>query len=305
LKGNDKVIIAGIAIVVVLAIIAIIGAACCVCVLCVSTPSSWHWGEWGGYTAQTEHRTDTTVHGGAANIELYVDTINGDIVIQESAAATNVTVTYDVFYPEGHMSDMQTGTRSDIINSDTVRITAEAKRNPGYILTGNYGAHITVMVPKNSSYILHLSTLNGAVNVAPLHGSSVVIDSKNGDVNLNGGNYDSIHMETYNGNVEAMGSYESNNVTLITRNGRIEVDTLQTAGTLNADTWNGRIKVTLPRDTLFKVEASTWNGQVHHNTIPMVATTDKKTQLIGYTNGGTGNLTLTLTTRNGEIDINY
>jgi hypothetical protein len=304
LKSNDKVIIAGIAIVVVLAIIAIIGAACCACIFCLGT-NTWHWGEWSGYTAQTEHRTDTTVHGGAANIELYVDTINGDIVIQESAATTNVTVTYDVFYPEGHMNDMQTGTRSEIINNDTVRITAEAKRNPGYILAGNYGAHITVMVPKNSSYVLHLNTLNGNVNVAPLHGSSVIMDSKNGDVNLNGGSYDTIHMETYNGDIEARGSYETNNATLITRNGRIEADTLQTAGILNADTWNGRIQITLSRDTLFKVEASTWNGQVRHNSIPVIATTDKKTQLIGYTNGGAGNLTLTLTTRNGEIDIDY
>jgi hypothetical protein len=245
------------------------------------------------------------MHGGAANIELYVDTINGNIVILESAATTNVTVTYDVFYPEGHTSDMQTSTKSDIINNDTVRITAEAKRNPGYVLTGNYGAHITVLVPKNSSYVLHLSTMNGDVDVAPLHGSSVILDSKNGDVNINGGSYDMIRMETYNGDVQAIGSYETNNATLITRNGKIEVDTLQTAGTLNADTWNGRIEVTLSKDTLFNVDASTWNGQVKHNAIPMIATTDKKTQLIGYTEGGVGNLTLTLTTRNGEIDINY
>jgi DUF4097 and DUF4098 domain-containing protein YvlB len=304
LKVDDKVIIAGIAIVVVLAIIAIIGAACCACLICVAT-SSTNWGSWGGYSAQTEHRTDMTVHEGAANIELYVDTINGNIVIQESATITNVTVTYDVFFPQGHTDDMQTGTRSDIINNDTVRITAEAKRNPGYILTGNYGAHITVLVPRNSSYTLHLSTLNGDVNVAPLHGSAAYLDSKNGDVSLNGGSYDTVRMETFNGNVEAMGGYESNNATLINRNGRIEVDTLQTAGTLNADTWNGRIDVTLPMDTLFTVDASTWNGQISHSLIPMTATTDKKTQLIGYTTGGRGNLTLTLTTRNGEIDIGY
>jgi len=305
LKSNDKVIIAGIAIIVVLAIIAIIGAACCACILCFSTSSTWHWGEWDGYTSQTEHRMDTTVHGGAANIELYVDTINGDIVIQESAATTNITVTYDVFYPEGHMNDMQTGTRSDIINNDTVRITAEAKRNPGFIPTGNYGAHITVLVPKNSTYVLHLSTLNGDVDAAPLHGSAAYLYSKNGDVRINGGNYDVVRMETLNGQVEAMGGYESNNATLITLNGKIEVDTLQVTGTLNADTWNGRIAVTLPRDTLFKVEASTWNGQVKHNSIPMIATTDKKNNLVGYTNGGEGNLTLKLTTRNGAIDIDY
>jgi hypothetical protein len=304
LKVDDKVIVAGIAIVVVLAIIAIIGAACCACIFCVGT-TSWNWGNWGGYSTQTEHRTDTTVHGGAANIELYADTINGNIVILESASITNVTVTYDVFFPEGHTSDMQTGTRSDIINNDTIRITAEAKRNPGYILTGNYGAHITILVPRNSSYTVHLSTLNGDVDVAPLHGSAAYLDSKNGDVSINGGNYDVVRMETYNGDVEAMGGYESSNATLINRNGKIEVDTLQAAGTLNADTWNGRIDVMLPRDTLFTIDANTWNGQISHSSIPITATTDKRTQLIGYTTGGRGNLTLTLTTRNGEINIGY
>jgi hypothetical protein len=305
LASNDKVIIAGIAIVVVLAIIAIIGAACCACVLCVST-SSWHWGEWGGYSATTEHREDTTVHAGAPNIELYVDTFNGNIVVQESATTTDVTVTYDVFYPQGRMSDVQTGTRSDNVNNDTVRITAEAKRNPSdIILTGNYGAHVTILVPKNSSYVLRLNTLNCDVRVAPLHGESVIMNSKNGDVTLNGGSYGSIRLETYNGAAEATGSYESTNATLITRNGRIVADTLQTTGTLYADTWNGRVDVTLPRDTLFTVDASTWNGRVSHNSIQLNTTVDRSNELKGTTSGGAGNLTVTLRTRNGEINIGY
>jgi hypothetical protein len=304
LKSNDKVIIAGIAIVVVLAIIAIIGAACCACVFCLGT-TPWHWGEWGGYATPTEHRTDTTVHGGAANIELYVETFNGDVTIQESAATTDVTVTYDVFYPEGRMSDIQTGTRSDIINNNTVRITAEVKRNPGYMLSGNYGAHVTIMVPKDSTYVLHLNTLNGDVSVAPLRGNSAYMSSMNGDVILKGGRYDVVRMETFNGQVEASGPFEATNTTLITRNGRIEVDTLQTSGTLYADTWNGRIDVTLPRDTLFTVDARTLNGRVNHNSLQFNTTVDKNAELKGYTAGGAGNLMVTLRTANGEIDIGY
>jgi hypothetical protein len=234
-----------------------------------------------------------------------VDTINGNVVIQESASATDITVTYDVFYPEGHMSDMQTGTRSDIVNNNTVRITAEAKRNPDYLLTGNYGAHVTVLVPKNSSYVLHLSTMNGDVRVAPLHGSAAFLDSKNGDVILNGGSYTMVRMETWNGNVEAGEGYETTNATLITRNGRIEADTLQTAGTLYADNWNGRVQVTLPAGTLFTIDARTSNGRVSRDSLQLNATVDKNTELKGYTAGGAGNLTVTLRTLNGEIDIGY
>ncbi len=302
MKVDDKVIIAGIAIVAVLAILAVIGAACCACMLFFST-TSWHWGEWNSYSQ--EHRTDTTVHGGAANIELYVNTINGGITIQESAAVTNVTVTYDIFYPEGRINDMLTSTRSNVINNDTVRITAEAKRNPGYLPTGNYGADVTVLVPENSSYVLNLNTWNGRVTVAPLHGSSAILYSMNGDVILDGGSYDIVRMETLNGDVDASGPFEATNTTLITKNGRIEADTLQSTGTLYADTWNGRVDVTLPRDTLFSVDASTLNGRVRHGSLQFNATVDKNSQLKGYTTGGAGSLTVTLRTANGEINIGY
>ena len=301
---TEKTIIAGIAIVVVLAIIAVIAAACCACMLFAST-NTFNWGQWGGYSTQTEHRTDTTVHAGAPNIELYVNTINGNVIIQESATATDVTVTYDVFFPQGRMSDMLTGTRSDIINNDTVRITAEAKRNPDTLMGGNYGAHVTVLVPKNSSYVLHLSTMNGDVRVAPLHGSAAYLDSKNGDVILNGGSYGTVRLETWNGNAEAGEGYETSNATLITRNGRIEVDTLQNAGTLYADNWNGRVSVTLPRDTLFSIDARTSNGRVSYGSLQFNTTIDRNNELKGTTAGGAGNLTVTLRTLNGEIDIGY
>lgn len=304
LTGNDKVIIAGIAIVVILAIIAIIGATCCACVLCLGT-SAYNWGDWEGYATQIEHRTDTIVHGGAENIELYVDTFNGNVVIQESAATTNVTVTFDVFYPAGRMSDMQTATRSERIDNDTVRITAEAKRNPGYLLNGNYRAHVTVLVPKNSYYVLNLNTINGDVRVAPLCGSSASLGSKNGDVIINGGRYDTLWMETFNGDAEAVGSYEAINATMITRNGGIEVDTLQTAGTLYAETWNGWIQVTLPSETLFTVDARASNGRIIHDTLELNTTIDRNSELKGYTAGGAGDLMVTLRTRNGEIDIGY
>ena len=165
MKGNEKVIIAGIAIVVVLAIIAIIGAACCACVLCLGT-TSWHWGKWGGYSAQTEHKTVTDTAAVADNIELYVDTIGGDVDIVLSPTVTTVTVDYDVYAPVGHLDNMVTRTTSVNVDNNTTRITAKAERKAG-VFTGNYGAGVTVTVPKNSSYHLNLHTLGGDITVPP------------------------------------------------------------------------------------------------------------------------------------------
>jgi hypothetical protein len=154
LKVDDKVIIAGIAIVAALAIIAIIGAACCACVFCVGT-TSWNWGNWGGYSTQTEHKAVTDTAAAADNIELYVDTIGGDVEIVLSPTVTTVAVNYDVYAPVGRLDNMVTRTTSINVDNNTTQITAKAERKPG-IITGNYGAGITVTVPKNSS--CHIST---------------------------------------------------------------------------------------------------------------------------------------------------
>jgi hypothetical protein len=301
LKVDDKVIVAGIAIVVVLAIIAIIGAACCACVFCVST-TSWNWGNWGGYSAQTEHKTVTYTPAAADNIELYVDTIGGDVDIVQSAVATSVTITYDVYAPVGHLDNLVTTTDSASVDNNTVRITAKAERKSG-IFSGSYGAGITVTVPKNSSYYLNLHTLGGAITVSPLHGSAVYMDTLGGKLNLNGGRYDTVYMNTAGGDIHA--SYEASNVTLKTVGGNIEADTTQTAGTLYANTLGGNIQVRLPADTLFTIDASTFGGRVRHGSIRMSATTDRDSALVGSTEGGAGSLKVTLKTMGGNIDIGY
>ena len=297
LKVDTRVFVAGLAIVVVLALIVVIGAACCACIFCVSTTPWWT------TSTQTEHRTDTTVHAGAPNIELYVDTIGGDVVIEESAAATDVTISFDVHYPQGRMNDMQTETRSEQIDNATVRITATARHNAGYLATGSYGADVTVTVPKNASYVLDLHTLGGDITVPPLTGTSVRMDTLGGALDLNGGRYETVYMNTAGGNIRA--TYEATNVTLTTLGGNIDVDTTQTAGRLYANTMGGNINVVLPSNTLFTVDASTFGGRVRHGSIHLSPTTDTDSHLVGPTEGGAGNLTITLKTMGGNIDLGY
>jgi DUF4097 and DUF4098 domain-containing protein YvlB len=322
LKSNDKVIIAGIAIIVVLAIIAIIGAACCACVLCITTSSTWHWGEWGGYTSQTEHKIVTDTAAVADNVELYVDTIGGDIDIVQSATATSLTITYDIYAPVGKLDNMVISTSPVNVDNNTTRVTVKAERKSG-IFSGNYGAHVTITVPKNSSYYLNLHTLGGDITVPPLHGNAVYMDTLGGKLELNGGVYGTVYMNTAGGDIYA--SYEASNVTLKTLGGKIEadttqtagtfyantlggdiqIDTLQTAGTIYANTLGGHIELKLPADTRFMVDASTFGGRVRHGSIHMSPTTDNDWSLVGPTEGGAGDMKVTLKTMGGNIDISY
>lgn len=298
MKITSKVIIVGIAILVVLAIIAVMGAACCACVL-FATQENWHVST--GET-QVDQSTNTTTLGGADNIVLDVDTIGGDIVILESAVATDVTVTFDTHAPAGRLNDLQTSATSLSVDNNTVRITATARWKQGFSLVGNSGADVTITVPKNASYDLNLHTFGGDIRVPPLHGTSIYLDTLGGKLSLNGGRYDNVYMNTAGGDIVA--TYEATNATLKTLGGNIDVDTTQTAGTLYANTMGGNIHVALPSSTQFTIDASTLGGHVRHGSIAVTTTTENDWTLVGQTADGPGSLKITLKTLGGNIDIN-
>ena len=125
------------------------------------------------------------------------------------------------------------------------------------------------------------------------------MDTLGGKLNLNGGRYDIVYMNTAGGDIHA--SYEASNVTLKTLGGQdrgrttqttgsfyantlggnIRSDTQQTEGTIYANTMGGNVRVRLPADTLFTVDASTFGGRVRHGSIHMSPTTDTDWSLVG------------------------
>lgn len=292
----DKIIIAILAIV---AILVLLFAGVGFCGLCMFANNI----ETGTFNT-VEHREGKTTHAAAETVELYVDTIGGDINIVESASAANITVTYDVYAPAGQLDNMLTGTRSVKVNDNTTRITAKAERKAGTtIMSGNWGAHVTVTVPVNASYNLNLHTMGGDITVPELHGNEVYMDTMGGKLKLNGGKYETVYLNTMGGDIDA--SYEASNVTLKTLGGRIEADAIQTSGKLDANTMGGDITVKLPAGTLFTVDASTMGGRVSHGSIPMNPAEKTKTKLVGPTQGGPGDLDIELDTMGGDISISY
>jgi DUF4097 and DUF4098 domain-containing protein YvlB len=109
------------------------------------------------------------------------------------------------------------------------------------------------------------------------------MDTLGGKLNLNGGRYDIVYMNTAGGDISA--TYEASNVT--------------------PRTLGGNVRVRLPADTLFTVDASTFGGRVRHGSIHMSPTTNTDWSLAGPTDGGAGNLKVTMKTMGGNIDIDY
>lgn len=212
-----------------------------------------------------EHRQDKTVHDAAENIELTVTTFNGDVEIQESPEY-DVEVTYDISAPQGHLQHIATGTNGSR-DGNTLKITAEAKlSDSSEKLPVNHGANIIVKVPKNSTYDINIMTSNGKVVVVPrLNGDKMIVDTSNGNIDVVAGNY----------------------------------------STIDAATSNGNIDVKLHNGTQFFVEASTSNGRISHDMIHMLSDKESSKNLIGYTESGRGNLSMSLQTSNGNVNIEY
>jgi DUF4097 and DUF4098 domain-containing protein YvlB len=254
------------------------------------------------FTSPVEHREDKTVHDGAANVSIEVDTIGGNIEISESTS-DKIEVIYDVFATEGHLYDIVTGTNYST-EGDTLKIKATAKipdyRSP---MMGTRGAHVYVKVPKNASYSLNLNTAGGNVIVPDLRGESLRIATLGGYIELNGANYETITANTAGGDINA--EYDAKKAVFDTLGGEIVLNAKQTNGTIKANTAGGDVRVTLPEGTLFTVDASTMGGRVTHGSIQMDATDETRTRLDGHTQNGAGNLDITLKTMGGNVEISY
>jgi DUF4097 and DUF4098 domain-containing protein YvlB len=103
------------------------------------------------------------------------------------------------------------------------------------------------------------------VIVPALNGGAATLNTLNGNVELNGGNYTDI----------------------------------------DASTLNGDVTVKLQEGTLFYVDASTLNGQVRHGLIHMAPQRETERELVGYTEAGNGSLRMKLSTLNGNVEISY
>ncbi len=129
----------------------------------------------------------------------------------------------------------------------------------------NFRSSMTIKLPSSSQYNLTLSTLNGNIIKPLLNDTNVVATSNNGYIDLKDDNANSIEASSQNGNVD----------------------------------------VKLTKDTLFQVDGTTANGHVTYQGIAMNTSVQTTTHIKGNTTDGQGHLTMTLSSANGNVTIEY
>jgi len=144
-------------------------------------------------------------------------------------------------------------------------VTAETKLSTTNPLHVNYRATITIKVPDTDQCNLNLNTLNGNIIKSPINITTIIA---------------------------------------ATSNGRIDIKD-ENATSIKASSQNGNVNIELKQGTQFQVDATTANGHVTYQDIAMHTNIQTTTHLNGETSTGPGKMTLTLSSTNGDVTIQY
>lgn len=154
-------------------------------------------------------------------------------------------------------------------------------------------------VPVDATLELHTS--NGSIEVVEVKGD-LRLESSNGSIATDR-TLGAVHAHTSNGAVTCRNT--AGPVDLESSNGVVAVDYI---GTLPPDaaiacvSSNGSVKLTLPGDAAFSLNAQTSNGRIRNDfPISIVAGDDVKKQMVGDVGGG--GATVRLRTSNGSIVV--
>jgi DUF4097 and DUF4098 domain-containing protein YvlB len=141
-----------------------------------------------------------------------------------------------------------------------------------------------------------IKTANGHVKLQN-HAGPVYVHTSNGPIEVTKGR-GQLDLHTSNGGIEIQTSESGVNAT--TSNGAIHFKGTLADGAHVFNTSNGSVQLTLPRDSSFKIDASTSHGRI--TSAFAFATTGKKskTHLEGQT-GDNPHLSLKVHTSNGSI----
>jgi DUF4097 and DUF4098 domain-containing protein YvlB len=186
-----------------------------------------------------------------------VETFNGSIQVTTGAGNT---IKADV--TKRGAGSTQAAAQDDLKNievvmtqdGNTVRIIARRTNQP--FNTGNSGAQADVQVPAGA--ILELASSNGQLSVNGATGDGTARTS-NGRIDVEG-SQGRLKLDTSNGNIEV--NSDSAIVTAKTSNGQIIFAGTLAQGDHSFISSNGRITLTLPSGSSFRVTADTSNGRV-------------------------------------------
>jgi RNA polymerase sigma factor (sigma-70 family) len=243
-----------------------------------------------------------------------VETFNGPITVTTGDKAT---VTAKVIKTTRAATDeaAKEALKSVAVNmtqeGDAIRIQAKTEDKLSLI---QRAAAVELQTPPGA--ILDLHTSNGPVTISGVTGE-IKVQTSNGKIDVKGSKA-KLELKTSNGAIRVDGGAEQLNlhtsngkitiqsgkgtVTAHTSNGGIEFSGTLTDGGHSFTTSNGSIKVTLPADARFRVDAQTSHGKIQ--TDFAIAESEKKGKTRLHTSvGDNPAVSIKLHTSNGSIGI--
>ncbi len=233
----------------------------------------------------------------SASPRIVVETFNGWIDVTagaEGKVAVEVVKRGAGFSQAEAEADLQNVEVTMTQEGDTLRIIA--RRTDSMLVTGNSGASVDLSVPPGSS--LELRSSNGSIDSFGITGD-VTMDTSNGSLGVRDG-AGRLDLKTSNGEIEI--EAEEALVDASTSNGRITFRGSLTDGDQRFRTSNGRITITLPAGTRFRIDASTSNGDVTTDFPVTLTGSVRDNELVGMV-GQNPAISITATSSNGDIDI--
>jgi len=256
-------------------------------------------------TTQSAVSTETDNFTVGDSLTLKVDTFNGRIEVRTGSDSEVIV--------QAELRDIRRINYEAIQAGDEILVTAE-KTGDWWFPAGNTQADISVTVPANTA--LRLETSNGRIEVTGTTRGGI-LETSNGEIALKDvkGNFEAT---THNGIVEIDGI--EGKASAKTTNGRVTVreakgefnlktsngivtfsGELTPGGSNRIVTTNGHVEVELTGTPSVSIDASTSNGEVTHDDVPILTTKAKTDHVIGTI--GAGQAELYIETSNGDVII--
>lgn len=245
--------------------------------------------------------------------KVLVETFNGRVDVTATSAGevhAEVTKRAGAGTQEAAEADLDNIDVTMTQEGDTIRIRARATDEN---LFANRAADVSLQVPEQS--VLDLHATNGKLTATGVLGD-VTAESSNGAVEVKGSR-GKLALATTNGTVKSEGgttvdARTSNGtvrvkdargpVTARTSNGTVTLTGKLVPGEYDLETTNGKVTVSLPGDSQFRVDAETTLGGVSCG-FDLTQTEEKSRTHVRGTVGKDPKAMLKLRTTNGRIDV--
>lgn len=192
----------------------------------------------------------------------------------------------------------------------SVQVTRK-KRFSLWFFNSFYNSTLTVSLPEKQYDSLVVDSKNGRIDLDRMLAETVKVETKNGGINVADTEATTISLDTKNGRIE-LSDVTAHTIDARSSNGRMVLD--RVTGNITGKTSNGRISLTT--DHLDQaISLTTSNGQINivtnkepTNTVIDVKTSNGKVDVFGhsntYTTYGHGDHLIKLKTSNGRVSVN-